>query len=150
MQQVAVREAEAGSPRGTTPLADASRVARAAAATQRERARATLRAPVRSIDLLLDELERVNLRGGATTDTPQVADWLVRLEGEVGLAAPQWVREVPDTVRLHAAILRWQGQLLDHYRPDRRGIGDMHDDPLDFILLPPAVLGVLLPRWRVA
>jgi len=135
---------------GTTRLAEASRIARdAAAGVMPGQVRAALRAPVHAIDRLLDDLERLNLRGGAGTEAPAVRDWLARVEGEVGAPAPAWVREVPDTVRLHAAVLRWQGQLLDRCRPDRSGIGDMHEDPLDFLLLPASVLGALLPgRYR--
>lgn len=133
-------------------LAEASRVAREADVEGRRlTTRAALRAPVHAIDVLLDDLERVNLRGGASTATPEVAEWLRRVEEEVGAPAPDWVREVPDTVRLHAAILRWQGSMLDRCRPDRAGIGDMHEDPLDLLLLPhtafPRIpLGALLAR----
>jgi len=131
-------------PPVTNRLADTSRVARdAAAEARRGRPGAALRAPVRSIDVLLDELERVNLAGGATTATSAVVDWLARLEDAVGARAPEWVREVPDTARLHAAILRWQGELLDRCRPDRRGIGDMHDEPLDAVLPPPRAAAAL-------
>jgi len=116
--------------------------------------RATARAPVHAIDVLLDDLERVNLAGGAPAGAPVVAAWLQRVETEVG-AAPDWVHDVPDTVRLHAAMLRWQGQLLDRCRPDRAGLGDMHEDPLDLLLIPTALGRLPLtplprPRSRVA
>jgi len=133
-------------------LAEASRVARQADSDARGiRVRESLRAPVRAIDRLLDDLERLNLRGGTSAEAPEVVAWLGRVEDEAGLSVPAWVREVPDTVRLHAAILRWQGTLLDICRPDRGALPERHD-PLDLLLLPHA--GVpslpLRPRRRVA
>lgn len=135
-------------------LARAASVAREAdTEARRAHTRASLRAPIHAIDVLLDDLERVNLSGGAATSSPAVAGWLRRVEAEVGVIAPDWVHDVPDTVRLHAAVLRWQGQLLDRCRPDRGGLGDMHEDPLDLLLIP-SVLGRLpltpRPRSRVA
>lgn len=147
----AISEAVAG-----RRLARAASLAREAdAVARRAVTRASLRAPVHAIDVLLDDLERVNLAGGAATSAPVVAEWLRRVEDEVGAAAPAWVHDVPDTVRLHAAVLRWQGQLLDRCRPDRDGLGDMHEDPLDLLLIPNALGRFPLtplprPRSRVA
>jgi hypothetical protein len=127
-------------PRGR--LAEASRRAGAVGVEARRlRMRAELRAPVHAIDVLLDDLERVNLAGGAPATAPEVVAWLHRVEAGVGVRAPDWVREVDDTTRLHAAVLRWQGAMLDRCRPDRAGIGDMHDDTLDLLLIPHAPMG---------
>jgi hypothetical protein len=136
-----------------TPLADASRAVRDAAFDQQRQGRqTTARRPVRALDVLLDELERFNLAGGADTSTPPVLGWLAQVEAAVGLPIPGWVLGVPDTVRLHAAMLRWQGALLSLCRPDRDAMGDLHDDPLDVLLLssipPPDRLFQPRPRVR--
>ncbi|HEV7677681.1 MAG TPA: hypothetical protein VGQ42_03850 [Candidatus Dormibacteraeota bacterium] len=110
-------------------------------ALEQQRRQGAERRAIRAIDVLLDDLERVNLGGGATTESPRVIRWLAQVETEVGIAVPAWVAAVPDTVRLHAAILRWQGALLDQWRPERGHIGDMHEDPLDLLLIPEATLG---------
>ena len=139
-------------PATLTPLADASRAVRDAAVdTQRRLRQARVRRPVRAIDVLLDELERFNLAGGAVTSAPAVLDWLAQVELAVGIPVPGWVLAVPDTVRLHAAMLRWQGALLSLCRPERGEIGDLHDDPLDLLLLSsvPPPQGLLQPRPRV-
>jgi hypothetical protein len=135
-----------------TPLADLSRAVRDAAVdTRRQRSQAGPRRPVRAIDVLLDELERFNLAGGAITASPPVLTWLAQVEVAVGLPVPGWVLAVPDTVRLHAAMLRWQGALLSQCRPDRDDIGDLRDDPLDLLLLSsaPPPEGLLHRRQRV-
>lgn len=127
---------------GVGRLAEAIRVARNAdLALEQQRRQGAERRAIRAIDVLLDDLERVNLGGGATTESPRVIRWLAQVETEVGIAVPAWVAAVPDTVRLHAAILRWQGALLDQWRPERGHIGDMHEDPLDLLLIPEATLG---------
>jgi hypothetical protein len=132
-------------------VAIGAQIARDAAVEgERLRRQGAARRPVRALDLLLDDLERVNLRGGASTSAPHVVEWLDEVQTEVGLPLPAWVLAVPDTVRLHAAMLRWQGALLDMCRPERDGICDLHEDPIDFLLLPGAPLGRLLPsRQRV-
>jgi hypothetical protein len=128
------------------PLAEASRLATEARTGLRpSQLRRTLRAPIRAIDLLLDDLECVNLAGGAPSSSPEVVAWIARVEEQVGMQAPSWVHAVEDTVRLHAAVLRWQGILLDGFRPDRARLGDMHEDPIDLLLLPHAPLGPFLP-----
>ena len=125
-----------------TPLAEASRVARAADSERKlSEVRRRLRAPIRAIDLLLDELERINLRGGAPISAPSVAAWLDQVEVAVGAPAPQWVRDVPDTARLHAEVLRWQGAMLDHVRPERTQFHDLREDPLDLWLFPRPLYG---------
>lgn len=135
-----------------TPLADASRAVRDAAADmRRQRRQAAARRPIRAIDVLLGDLERFNLAGGAPTSDRAVRDWLAQVEVAVGMPVPAWVMSVPDTVRLHAAMLRWQGALLSECRPERDDIGDLHDDPLDLLLLSsmPPPEGLLQPRPRV-
>jgi hypothetical protein len=140
-----VQEQESGSG-----VAIGAQIARDAAVEgERLRRQGAARRPVRALDVLLDDLERVNLRGGASTAAPQVVDWLAEVESEVGVPLPAWVLAVPDTVRLHAAMLRWQGALLDMCRPERDHIGDLHEDPIDFLLLPGAPMGRLAPRQRV-
>jgi hypothetical protein len=139
-------------PVPATPLADLSRAVRDAAVdTQRRRRQATVRRPVRALDVLLDELERLNLAGGAVTSAPAVLDWLAQVEVAVGIPVPGWVLGVNDTVRLHAAILRWQGALLSQCRPERDTMGDLHDDPIDLLLFSsvPPPEGLLHPRSRV-
>ena len=109
--------------------------------------RAELRAPVRAIDERLDGLERLNLAGGAPMESPAVVAWLARVEEAVGSAAPNWVHEASDTVALHAAVLRWQGGLLDRCHPEREGIADSREDPLDLLFLRSlGLLGGPFPR----
>jgi hypothetical protein len=104
---------------------------------------------VRALDVLLGELERFNLAGGALTSSPEVLDWLTQVEGAVGLAVPGWVLSMSDTVRLHAAMLRWQGALLSACHPERDDIADLHEDPLDVLLLSAGADGLLRSRPRV-
>jgi len=133
-----------------TPMAEASRAVRDAASDmQRLRRLPNPRRPVRAIDLLLDELERFNLAGGALTSAAAVMDWLSQVQAAVGIAIPGWVLSVPDTVRLHAAMLRWQGALLTACHPERDQLGDLHDDPLDLLLLPSAPAAMVPNRSRV-
>jgi hypothetical protein len=140
-REVLERPAQNGQD-GVGRLAEATRAARDAdLALEHMRRQGAERRAIRAIDVLLDELERVNLGGGATTESPRVIRWLARVETEVGITVPAWVAAVPDTVRLHATILRWQGVLLDEWRPERGHIGDMHEDPLDLLLIPGAALG---------
>jgi len=132
------------------PMADASRAVRdAAAETTRLRRIPNPRSPVRALDVLLDELERFNLAGGALTSTPQVMDWLGQVQSAVRMPIPGWVLSVPDTVRLHAAMLRWQGILLSACHPERDAMPDAHDDPLDLLLLPQSPRAVLPGRPRI-
>jgi hypothetical protein len=98
--------------------------------------------------VLLDELERFNLAGGALTSAPAVMDWLGQVQGAVRMPIPGWVLSVPDTVRLHAAMLRWQGMLLSACHPEREAMADAHDDPLDLLLLPPQAILPGRPRVR--
>jgi hypothetical protein len=117
---------------------------------QRQRRLANVRRPVRAIDVLLDELERFNLAGGVQITSPAVTDWLAQVELAVGLPVPGWVVAVSDTVRLHASILRWQGALLTQCRPERENIGDLHEDPLDLLLLQGSPVDRMVqPRPRV-
>jgi len=132
------------------PMADAARAVREAAwDDQRRRSLPNPRRPVRALDVLLGELERFNLAGGALTSTPEVMEWLAQVEDAVALPVPGWVLSMSDTVRLHAAMLRWQGLLLTACRPERDDIPDMHEDPLDLLLLAADGDGMLRPRPRV-
>lgn len=120
----------------TDRLQEVSRAVRdAGAEARRTPERTAMRAPVRAIDARLDELERLNLAGGASAGSPRVVAWLAEVEEEVGFAAPRWVHEVPDTVALHAAVLRWQGSLLDRCHPERSALEDSREDPLDLLFL---------------
>ncbi|HZS15778.1 MAG TPA: hypothetical protein VFC09_14380 [Candidatus Dormibacteraeota bacterium] len=133
-----------------TPMAQASRAVREAASDlTRRRLEPDPRRPVRALDLLLDELERFNLAGGALTSSPDVLDWLGQVQAAVGTPVPGWVLAVPDTVRLHAAMLRWQGTLLNACHPERDQLGDLHDDLIDLLLLSPAPAAVAPNRARV-
>ncbi|HXA30399.1 MAG TPA: hypothetical protein VN193_16820 [Candidatus Angelobacter sp.] len=132
------------------PMADAARAVRDAATDeQRRRGLPNPRRPVRAIDVLLGELERFNLAGGALTSSDAVVDWLSQVELAVGLPVPAWVLSMSDTVRLHAAMLRWQGALLSACHPDRDEIADLHEDPLDLLLLTAGGEAMLRPRPRV-
>jgi hypothetical protein len=140
----------AGHLERVTPLAEASRAVHDAASdSQRQRSLPNPRRPVRALDVLLGELERFNLAGGALTSSPEVLDWLTQVEAEVGLAVPGWVLSMSDTVRLHAAMLRWQGALLSACRPERDDIADLHEDPLDLLLLSAGAEELLRSRPRV-
>lgn len=121
-----------------TPMAQVARAVRDAA-VDRDRLRRSPdpRVPVRALDVLLDELERFNLAGGALTSSPKVLHWLAQVQAAVGTAVPGWVLSVSDTVHLHAAMLRWQGMLLSACHPERDELADAHDDPLDLLLLAP-------------
>jgi hypothetical protein len=133
-----------------TPMAEAARVIRDAAADRGRRLRTPdPRTPVRALDVLLDELERFNLAGGALTSSPAVMDWLGQVQSGVRLPIPGWVLSVPDTVRLHAAMLRWQGVLLSACHPERDGMGDVHDEPLDLLLLSHGAPALLPGRPRI-
>lgn len=133
-----------------SPMADASRAVRDAAAdVTRRRLTPDPRSPVRALDVLLDELERFNLAGGALTSAPPVMEWLGQVQAAVRMPIPGWVLSVPDTVRLHAAMLRWQGTLLSACHPERDAMADAHDDPLDLLLLAPPPRAVLPGRPRI-
>jgi hypothetical protein len=133
-----------------SPMAEAAQAVRDAASDgERRRHRPNPRRPVRAIDVLLGELERFNLAGGALTSSPDVLDWLAQVEVAVGMPVPGWVLSMSDTVRLHAAMLRWQGALLTACRPERDEIADLHEDPLDLLLLSAGADGLLRPRSRV-
>ncbi len=133
-----------------TPMAQAARAVREAAVERDRRRRSPdPRTPVRALDVLLDELERFNLAGGALTSSPRVLDWLTQVQAAVSVAIPGWVVSVPDTVRLHAAMLRWQGMLLSACHPERDDMVDAHDDPLDLLLLPAVPPAILPGRPRV-
>lgn len=139
-----------GSAAGHAPMAQAVQAVRDAATDMDRRRRSpNPRQPVRALDVLLDELERFNLAGGALTSSPRVMAWLGQVQGSVGMPIPGWVLSVPDTVRLHAAMLRWQGQLLSACHPEREDMADVHDDPLDLLLLPHAPGAILPGRTRI-
>lgn len=134
----------------TSPMALAARAVRDAAYDmERLRRSPNPRRPVRALDVLLDELERFNLAGGALTSSAAVMDWLGQVQGAVRMPIPGWVLSVPDTVRLHAAMLRWQGMLLSACHPERDQLADAHDDPLDLLLLPRSAVPVLPGRTRI-
>lgn len=118
----------------TAPLADASRAVRDAACdVERQRREPNRRQPVQAIDVMLDELERFNLQGGAPTSAPAVMSWLGQVQEAVGVPIPGWVLSMADTTHLHAAILRWQGILLTACHPERAEIADLHEDPFDLV-----------------
>lgn len=134
-----------------SPLALASRAVYDVGAKHlRRRDLSGPRRSVRALDLLIGELERFNLEGGASTSTPEVLGWLAGVEAALDMCIPGWVLSMPDTVRLHAAVLRWQGLLLGACRPDGDEIPDLHEDPIDLLLLPAAAgrLEPVRPRPR--
>jgi hypothetical protein len=113
------------------PAASQAWAARSAALGQSlERARARRR--VGAIDEMLDVLERMHLNRDRVIDS-MIRCRLRRLEQEVGLPMPRQVVRARNTVRLHAALLDWQDEVLDQVFPWRRALlaSDEVDDPAD-------------------
>ena len=82
------------------------------------RRRALARRRLTAIDRLLDDLEHRHLMGDRTFD--RITRRRVRgLESVVGLPLPRRAVRARNTVRLHAALLDWQEDLLNVIRPDR-------------------------------
>jgi hypothetical protein len=80
--------------------------------------RARTRRRVAAIDEMLEELERMHL------DRNRVISRMIRLrvrrlEQVVGLPLPRRVVRARNTVRLHAALLDWQEEVLDVVVPVR-------------------------------
>jgi hypothetical protein len=130
------------------PLSVAAQTVRGIAVDHRRRP-PDPRRHVRAVDVLLGELERFNLAGGERASSPEVSGWLRHLQGSVSVEVPAWVLAMPDTVQLHAAMLRWQGLLLSAARPERDEIADLHEDPIDLLLLPAAAQPRRPERERV-
>ena len=84
-----------------------------------EHARARRR--VGAIDEMLDVLELMHLNRDRVIDR-MVRLRLRRLEEEVGLPLPRQVGRARNTVRLHAALLDWQDEVLDQLVPARRAL----------------------------
>lgn len=88
----------------------------------RDRARQRLAA----IDDMLATLEARHLAGERTFDRLTRAR-LRRLEKVVGLSLPRKALRARNTVRLHAALLDWQEDLLDDIVPERQLYADVYD-----------------------
>jgi hypothetical protein len=94
-----------------------SRAAAAATASAHVRARRR----VAAIDELLDVLELKHLSRDRAIDR-MIRCRLRRLEQEVGLPLPRKAMRARNTVRLHAALLDWQDEVLDEVVPSRRAL----------------------------
>ena len=91
--------------------------------------RARARRRIAAIDEMLDELERMHLDRNRVISR-MVRCRLRRLEQEVGMPLPRRVVRARNTVRLHAALLDWQDEVLDAVVPARRALleGDARDE----------------------
>jgi transposase InsO family protein len=76
---------------------------------------------VAAIDEMLETLERMHLDRNRVVSR-MVRCRLRRLEQEVGLPLPRRVMRARNTVRLHAALLDWQDEVLDEVVPSRRAL----------------------------
>ena len=78
------------------------------------------------LELAMDQVEVHNL--GSTRGIPRdVRGTLRRLGRRLSVPPPQSVWEARTLARLHAALLTWQGQLLDGLAPQRRRFADRFD-----------------------
>jgi hypothetical protein len=82
----------------------------------RERQR---RQAVCAVDDLVDALEDLNLSGRGRQATALMPGWLRRLEVEACRPLPPRVSQARVPVKLHAALLDWQEELLDEAVPGR-------------------------------
>lgn len=116
-------------PHPVAPIARASsEIRRFVEAAQRAAVRrAQARRRVAAIDELLAVLEARHLLRQRTMDRLLRAR-VRRLEQEVGLPLPRKVVRARNTVRLHAALLDWQEEVLDHVAPWRRRFPDVAAD----------------------
>lgn len=89
--------------------------------TTRRRLALIRRRPLRTIDLIVDELERGHLDGRVLTGL-ELAAWQARLPGLVGRPAPSYVTGATSSVELHAALLDWQEELYDELFPHRQWV----------------------------
>jgi len=102
-------------------------------------ARYRTRQRLAAIDEMLETLESRHLAGDRTFDRLTRAR-LSRLENVVGLPLPRKAVRARNTVRLHAALLDWQENLLDEIVPERQLYPDVYDSDWN------AVETVHLPR----
>ncbi len=109
-------------------IAAASSDAWLARANSRLLAAQQMRARVRvaAIDAMLEILELRHLAGERTFDKLTRAR-LRRLERVVGMPLPRKAVRARNTVRLHAALLDWQEQVLNQVAPERRRFDDIYD-----------------------
>jgi hypothetical protein len=100
-------------------------------------ARYRTRQRLAAIDDMLATLEARHLAGERTFDRLTRAR-LSRLEKVVGLPLPRKALRARNTVRLHAALLDWQEDLLDEIVPERQLYSDVYDQ--DWNAVEPAML----------
>lgn len=105
----------------------------------RSAARHRTRQRLAAIDDMLETLESRHLAGDRTFDKLTRAR-LNRLELAVGLPLPRKAVRARNTVRLHAALLDWQENLLDEIVPERQLYPDVYDSDWN------AVEPISLPR----
>jgi hypothetical protein len=86
-----------------------------------------IRRRIKAIDLLIDQLEERHLTGERSFDRV-LRQRLHCLEDEVGVPLPRKAIRARNTVRLHAALLDWQEDLLDSMVPERQHFPDAHDN----------------------
>jgi hypothetical protein len=88
---------------------------------RRERARR-----LQDFEDLLESVEAQNL-GTQRGIAENVLDAIAELERSLAVPAPPAVLNARSGVRLHEALLAWQGALLDELRPHRLIYGDRFD-----------------------
>ncbi|MHB8718558.1 MAG: hypothetical protein ACYDAC_06670 [Candidatus Dormibacteria bacterium] len=86
-----------------------------------------VRQRVTAIDSFISVLEERHLTGDRVLDRV-LRQRLQHLEAEVGLPLPRKAVRARNTVRLHAALLDWQEEMLDALLPERLAFADVHDD----------------------
>lgn len=120
-----LRRAAADAPAARSAPSAGIRRASAEASRARDEALARLvrerqrRRAVRAVDELVDALEDLNLSGRGRQTTALMPGWLRRLELEACRPLPPRVSQARNPVRLHAALLDWQEELLDEAVPGR-------------------------------
>ena len=87
---------------------------------------ASIHQRIAAIDALINVLEERHLVGDRFFDLG-IRRRLHRLEREVGMALPRRALRARNTVRLHAALLDWQEDVMDVLRPERSTFLDVHD-----------------------
>lgn len=96
------------------------------ASHDRLQARQGARRRLAVIDEMLESLEQRHMSGERSFDRLTRAR-LARLERVVGLPLPRKAMRARNTVRLHAALLDWQQDVLDEIAPQRQQFPDVYD-----------------------
>ncbi len=96
------------------------------ASLRRRLDRSRIRQRIAAVDQLINLLEERHLLGNRAFDRV-LRRRLHHLEQEVGLPLPRKAVRARNTVRLHAALLDWQENVLDALLPERLCFPDVHD-----------------------